>query len=168
MKTIGRCWMISFLSFDLRSSLHGSAGNLNTFELEVVEVARAQQETTSWDSVIFDLNEPMEIIVELDHDDGLNAAYGSAEDSGNAASYVDDNDKVEGSNTTSAPAPKMGMVFDCLEDVKFFFKQYGKRIGFGIKVRSTDKRKDGWFESMFSSVLKNVIRHLRDYTKKGA
>ncbi|KAK9169849.1 hypothetical protein Syun_001989 [Stephania yunnanensis] len=63
--------------------------------------------------VTFDLNEPTKIIVELDRDDGLNANYGSAdavgsadivgsiENNGNVASYVDDNDGVEGSDTTS-------------------------------------------------------------------
>ncbi|KAK9151246.1 hypothetical protein Syun_009555 [Stephania yunnanensis] len=42
--------MVYFLSFNLGSSLKGRIGNLNTSEAKVVEVAGAQQETTSWDS----------------------------------------------------------------------------------------------------------------------
>ncbi|KAK9163256.1 hypothetical protein Syun_004158 [Stephania yunnanensis] len=91
----------------------------------------------------------METIVKLDHEDGVNDDYksadvmesadvvGSTDDSGNAASYVDENDRVESSDITGASALEIGMVFDSLEDVKFFFKQYGKRIKY-VRVGRID------------------------------
>ncbi|KAK9086687.1 hypothetical protein Syun_029081 [Stephania yunnanensis] len=38
--------------------------------------------------------------------------------------------------------PELSMVFDSPEDVKKSFQEYANRYGFGVKVRSTDK-KDG-------------------------
>ncbi|KAK9168870.1 hypothetical protein Syun_001010 [Stephania yunnanensis] len=59
---------------------------------------------------------------------GSNEVAGSYEDSGQTANDVDDNDGVVGSDTTSAPAPKIGMVFDNPEDAKAFSNNMAKGL----------------------------------------
>jgi len=39
--------------------------------------------------------------------------------------------------------PEVGMGFDNMEEAKQFWLAYGLRVGFGIRVRFTNKKKDG-------------------------
>ncbi|KAK9096233.1 hypothetical protein Sjap_021730 [Stephania japonica] len=103
---------------------------------------------------IIDLNEPMESLIDLidldyDHGDNLHCESVEAQVEVSAELEIERSAEAEvvGSVSTTAtataPAPEMGMICDSPEEVKLFFNQYAKRIGFAIKVRSTNKYENG-------------------------
>lgn len=50
--------------------------------------------------------------------------------------------------------PKMGMVFDNIEDAWKFWVDYGGRLGFGARKQYTHKKKDG---SIISCLLQRRL-----------
>ncbi|XP_004494023.1 protein FAR-RED IMPAIRED RESPONSE 1-like [Cicer arietinum] len=62
---------------------------------------------------------------------------GTIEDEGIRVDNLDDDDN------TCCWEPATGMCFSCLEEVKSFYEEYASRKGFGWKIRSSRKGKDG-------------------------
>ncbi|KAB2610641.1 protein FAR1-RELATED SEQUENCE 5-like [Pyrus ussuriensis x Pyrus communis] len=118
----------------------GSSSNEFTKEDDVVEVSSCSEIESDGVHIIETSNETIE------EDDVIEATFDATEEESNGVHAVENNGtNMENTRNVEGKVqePQVGMIFDNMDQVATYYKEYGRQLGFPVIKRSSTKGDDG-------------------------
>ncbi|XP_048434656.1 uncharacterized protein LOC125474717 [Pyrus x bretschneideri] len=118
----------------------GSSSNEFTKEDDIVEVSSCSEIESDGVHIIETSNETIE------EDDVIEATFDATEEESNGVHAVENNGtNMENTRNVEGKVqePQVGMIFDNMDQVATYYKEYGRQLGFPVIKRSSTKGDDG-------------------------